>query len=474
MQLTQFSDLLVQNCQVDPQKPVVAGVSGGPDSLCMLDLLIKSKIIVFVLHVNHHLRSESDDESRMVEEFCATRNVPCLIKTADIKTLAAKKKHSIEEASRVFRYTVLFDYAREINAQAVLVAHNANDQAETMLMHLLRGAGLSGLKGMQMRSIQSLWSNSIPLVRPLLKTSREEILAYCEENNLSPAYDQSNQDTKYFRNRIRLELLPELLTYNPRIMELLTSMSDIIMVDQSFLDSESSKAWQTCLVKEGTHFALFNNQLLSDLHPALLRRVLRKAISQIEPELRDLDFASTERAVRFLDPENRVNHMHLLSNIELVKNHHTELLICKQKDILTELWPQIELMKSFVLDSKKELELGSNWKITCEESEQAPNFRKDGQSAVLDAELLYGMYLNTYIQGDRFEPYGLKGKSIKLGDYWTNIGLPEKARQNWPLLRNGNGDIIWVVGTQISDRYKITAASKRILILNLIQTPKEN
>ena len=474
MQLTQFSNLLVQNCQVDPQKPVVAGVSGGPDSLCMLDLLIKSKMMVFVLHVNHQLRSESDDESRMVEEFCAAHNVPCLIKTADIKTLAAKKKHSIEEASRVFRYTVLFDYAREINAQAVLVAHNANDQAETIMMHLLRGVGLSGLKGMQMRSIQSLWSNSIPLVRPLLKTSRGEILAYCEENNLSPAYDQSNHDTKYLRNRIRLELLPELMTYNPRITEHLASMSDIITVDQSFLDLESSIAWQTCLVKDGINFVLFNIPLLSDLHPALLRRVLRKAINQIEPELRDLDFASTERAVSFLDPENRVNHMHLLSTIELVKNHHTELLICKQKDILTELWPQIELLKSFALDCKNELELGCNWTITCEESGQAPIFRKDGLSAVLDAELLYGMYVNTYIQGDRFEPYGLKGKSIKLGDYWTNIGLPEKARQNWPLLRNGNGDIIWVVGTQISDRYKITAATKRILILNLIQTPKEN
>lgn len=474
MQYSKFSDLLVQDCLLDPQKPVVAGISGGPDSLCMLDLLIKSGIIVFVLHVNHQLRSEADDESKMVEDFCTKRNVPCHIETADIKTLAAEKKYTLEEAARVFRYAALFDYAKEVNAQAVLVAHNANDQAETVLMHLLRGSGLSGLMGMQMRSIKPNWSNTIALVRPLLKTSRGEILAYCVENGLSPNYDQSNQDTKYFRNRIRLELLPELMTYNPRIMELLASMSDIIAVDQSFLNAESGKAWQSCVVKEGEQFVLFNSLRLSELHPALVRRVLRKAIGQIEPELRDLDYASTERAVSFLDPKNRVNHMHLLSNIELVKNRNKELLICKQNDTLTELWPQIELMMSFVPDSKNKIDLGNNWIIKCEESGQAPVFRKDGQSAVLDADLLYGMYLNTYIHGDRFEPYGLHGKSIKLGDYWTNIGLPEKARQKWPLLRNGNGDIVWIIGTQISDRFKITTETKRILTLSLIQTQKEN
>jgi len=355
-----------------------------------------------------------------------------------------------------------------------LVAHNANDQAETVLMHLLRGSGLSGLKGMQMRSLQPMWSDTIALVRPLLKTSRGEILAYCEENRLSPAFDQSNQDSRYFRNRIRQELLPELMTYNPRVMELLASMSDVITTDQSYLESEALKAWQACVIKEGQHFSLFNASCLADLHPALLRKVLRKAISMIEPDLRDLDFAATERAVGFLDPKSRVNHMHLISNIELIKNRRTELLICGQNDMLAELWPQIDIMMSFVLDSVSEMELGNGWKISGEESEQVPVFSRDGKSAALDADLLFGMYLDMYTPGDRFTPYGMQGKSVKLGDYWTNIGLPEKARKKWPLLRNGNGDIIWVIGTQISDRFKISATTKRILTLHLIQMPKEN
>ncbi|MRS03586.1 tRNA lysidine(34) synthetase TilS, partial [bacterium] len=396
----------------------------------------------------------------------------CLVKTVDIKSLALKKKISVEEAARLFRYAALFDHASEVGAQAVLVAHNANDQAETVLMHLLRGSGLSGLKGMQMRSIQPMWSDSIALVRPLLKISRGEILAYCAEQGLSPAYDQSNQDTKYFRNRIRMELLPELMTYNPRVMELLASMSDVITVDQSFLEVEANKAWQKCALKEGMHFVLFNAPLLSELHPALVRRLLRKAIGQIEPELRDLDFAATERAVNFLDPKQRGNHMHLLANIEMIKNRRSELLICKQDEVLMDLWPQITLMMSFMPDHQNEVELGSHWRIRCAESEQVPEFRKDGQMAVLDADLLFGMYLNTSSAGDRFQPYGLNGKSVKLGDYWTNIGLAEKARSKWPLLRNGNGDIVWVVGTQISDRYKITSATKRVLILELIHLPK--
>jgi tRNA(Ile)-lysidine synthase len=474
MQSTHFSDLLIQKCLLDPLKPVVAGVSGGPDSLCMLDLLIKSGMKVFVLHVNHQLRSEADAESSLVKEFCSQRNVNCVIISGDILSLAAEKKISIEEAARLFRYKALFEHARTVTGQAVLVAHNANDQAETVLMHLLRGSGLCGLKGMQLRSSQSMWSDSIALVRPLLKTSRGEILAYCEENGLSPVYDQSNQDTKYFRNRIRQELLPELMTYNPRIMELLASMSDVITADQSYLESEAQKAWQSCVIKEGLYFVLFNTSCLASLHPALLRKVLRKAISMIEPDLRDLDFAATERAVSFLDPKSRVNHVHLLSNIEMIKNRRTELLICRQNDTLAELWPQIDIMMSFILDNAGELDLGTGWKISCIESEQLPVFSRDGQIAGLDAELLFGMYLDTYKPGDRFTPYGMHGKSVKMGDYWTNIGLPEKARKRWPILRNGNGDIIWVIGTQISDPYKISATTKRILILHLIQKPIEN
>jgi tRNA(Ile)-lysidine synthase len=474
MHLDHFSDLLIQNCQIDPHKPIVAGVSGGPDSLCMLDLLIKNGMKVFVLHVNHQLRLEADDEAKLVEEFCAQRNLHCLTKTADIGTMAADKNISVEEAARQFRYKALFDYAEEVGAQAVMVAHNANDQAETILMHLLRGAGLSGLMGMKMRSIQPMWSESIALVRPLLKTSRGEILAYCEANNLTPVYDQSNQDTKYFRNRIRMELLPELMTYNPRIMELLASMSDVISVDQSYIEAEAAKAYDASMIKDGQNFVLFDINNLSVLHPALLRRVLRKAITQIEPDLRDVDFAATERAVGFLDPKSHMNHMHLLSNIEMVKHRHIELLICRQNDVLTVLWPQIDLKMGFILNSNCEVDLGNTWKITCQESAQKPVFSKDGQTAALDADLVFGMYLNQHEPGDRFEPYGLNGKTIKLGDYWTNIGLPEKARSRWPLLRNGNGEIIWVVGMQISDRYKITQATKKILMLKLIQTPKTN
>lgn len=474
MQVTQFSELLIQKCQLDPLKPVVAGVSGGPDSLCMLDLLVKTGMQVFVLHVNHQLRVEADAESARVKDFCEQRNVNCVIISGDIKTIAAEKKISIEEAARSFRYSVLFDHARAVDAQAVLVAHNANDQAETVLMHLLRGSGLSGLKGMQLRSIQPMWSQTIALVRPLLKNSRGEILAYCEENNLTPVHDQSNQDTRYFRNRIRQELLPELMTYNPRIMELLASMSDVIRVDQSYLESEAQKAWQACVIKEGQHFVLFDASCLAALHPALLRKVLRKAISIIEPDLRDLDFAATERAVSFLDPKSRVNHMHLISNIEMIKNHRTELLICGQNDLLADLWPQIDIMMSFVLDNSNELNIGNGWKISCVESDKVPVFTRDGQTAALDADLLFGMYLDMYAPGDRFTPYGMNGKSVKLGDYWTNIGLPEKARKNWPLLRNGNGDIVWVIGTQISDRYKLSTATKRILTLHLVQTLKEN
>ncbi|MDP3682935.1 MAG: tRNA lysidine(34) synthetase TilS, partial [Ignavibacteria bacterium] len=121
-----------------------------------------------------------------------------------------------------------------------------------------------------------------------------------------------------------------------------------------------------------------------------------------------------------------------------------------------------------------EINLGSGWKIKYLKSEQIPTFSKDGKIAALDADLLYDLFLNNYAPGDRFTPYGMHGKTVKLGDYWTNIGLPERARKRWPLLRNGNGEIVWVIGTQISERYKITPTTKNILILNLTQMQNES
>src|SRR5512143_2120761 len=158
--------VLLDQCGLDPQKPLLAGVSGGPDSLCLLDILHSAGYPVIVAHFNHHLRPEADEEAASVAGLAQDLGLAFVTDSADVNKYAAENSLSLEEAARLLRYRFLFRVARERSAQAVAVGHTADDQVETILMHFLRGAGLAGLKGMEVRTHLPVFDAGIPLVRP--------------------------------------------------------------------------------------------------------------------------------------------------------------------------------------------------------------------------------------------------------------------------------------------------------------------
>ena len=467
MEKETFRSLLIIECRLDMNKPVLAGISGGPDSLCMLNLLLEAGQSVIVAHLNHKLRSEADDEAAKVEKFCADRGIACVIEARAVSDHAKTNKLSTEESARMLRYQFLFEQAALHNAQAVLVAHNADDQIETVLMHLLRGSGTGGLKGMQMRSMQPQWSDTIPLVRPLLKTSREEILDYCRDHDLSPVFDQSNLDSKYFRNRIRHELLPELTTYNPRIRELLLRTSEVFGSEDEYLNDQVEKAWKECLIQQGGGFVVFSRPMMAALHPALSKRMLRRAIQLADPGLRDIDFKALQRAFEFLEKNHHANHLSLLSDVEMIKNLRDQIIVCRKQDPLVVLWPRVEPGGHVPLKLQGITELGNGWQINSELVDSHLAIEKDEMTGTLDAAGISNLFIDTCKTGDVFSPYSLAGKKVKLGDYWTNKGLAERARSHWPLVRNQNREILWIAGFQISENFKVTAATKRCLVMRL-------
>ena len=201
----------------------------------------------------------------------------------DIAAYAKENGLSVEEAARKRRYPFLYNVAEKHQAQAVAVGHNADDQAETVLMHLLRGAGLDGLSGMRMRSYNADWNEQIPLVRPLLQTWREEILAYCEEHELEPLIDSSNTDTVYFRNRLRHELLPNLETYNPQIKPQLWRMADTLAGDREIVEQHINAVWDKVLVEDSQDCLTFNRQTFLEKGQGVQRRLLRRALNQLRP-----------------------------------------------------------------------------------------------------------------------------------------------------------------------------------------------
>lgn len=468
MVLGKFSEVLTQRCELDCNRPVVAGISGGPDSLCLLDLLLQNNLRVIVGHVNHLLRPEAAQEADFVAQYCSFRSVDYVVAELNVAQTAEKFHLSVEEAGRKLRYEFLFELAMKENAQAVLVAHTSDDQVETILMHMLRGSGLAGLRGMDVRQERNAWSKSIPLVRPLLFFSRAEVLDYCQERGLTPIIDKSNDEITFFRNRIRKELIPLLTTYNPQIKERLISMGDVVKIEDDFVSQELVRAWADAIVEESDHYIHFSRDKVAKLHPAILRRLVKQSIQQLDPKTRNISHETIIQATQFLLQSPPGDRIDLPGNLELFKYLKKSIILCNISETLDDLWPQVRQTMPLEGITKDGLPLNGDWKLYL--SDDLIMDRADPWRCWLDAEKLQNLSLSKFQPGDKFVPLGMNGKTQKLGDYWTNQGLPVRARENWPLIRSGN-EIAWIPGFRVSEETKVTTKTRKILSLQL---KKEN
>jgi len=463
-----FLSTLKVDCGLNMEKSILLGFSGGPDSLCLLYLLLESGARVHAAHLDHGLRESSASEADHAQQLCLELGVPCAVKRLDVAVYAASHQISIEESARLLRYQFLFEEAVRNHDQAVLVGHNANDQVETVLMHLLRGSGLSGLAGMRHILLPNPWSDVIPLVRPLLKYDREEIDQILQERGLQPVLDASNTDTIYFRNRIRKELLPILGTYNPQIRRRLINMAEVIAVEDDYLSNEVNKTWSVVIIEQGEKYLVFDRKKTSALHPALLRRVLRRAISWMDNTLRDIDFTVINRVAEFCKNPSQTNRVDLLAGIELFIYFKDRLVMAYESDPIHQLWPQITGIGDVEIPIPGELQLNGYWKITAStRSSYVPS--TDRMIAQLDAKKLTGSTTIGRVKpGDRFAPYGYDGITKKVGDFWTGEGLPARARHNWPIVRSG-GEIIWIPGFRIADSVKVDSTTTDIIRFELVK-----
>mgnify|MGYP000957941121 CR=1 FL=1 len=468
MDCDEFLKLLYQTCGIDPNLPVIAGISGGPDSMCLLDLLHRCGVQTVAAHLDHSLRPESASEAVFVANKCQEYGIPFISQQVDVAEYSKQKSLAIEEGARVLRYEFLFTQAQKHEAQAVLVAHHADDQVETVLMHLMRGSGLSGLAGMRMKLLPNPWSNKIPLVRPLLHTWREEIIKYCLDRNLEPVQDLSNLDTRYYRNRIRHDLIPLLQTYNPLIKERLQKTSEVIDLEDDLLQSLTEKSFNEVVLQKNEKFIEFDRKGLKDLHPALMRRILRHAIYMLNQSLRDIEFDAIERGVDFIRQQNRSNQEVLCSGLSIFCSFHDRLVIAFDGDPLLDLWPQLDSNATLSIPVQGETRINDKW-IVRTAFTPIRKATKDPYTCQMDPESLKGeLTIDSVRAGERFMPFGMNGKSMKMGDFWTNAGLPARARKNWPLLRSGD-QIIWVPGFRIADNVRVTKNTRQILQIEVLK-----
>ena len=260
---------------------VVLGVSGGPDSIFMLDTLRKlkeNKILdceLVVAHVNHMIREEAIDDEQYVLDYCKKNNIECYAKRIDVQKYANNNKVGTEEAGRILRYEFFDEILEHTNSQKIAIAHNKNDKAETIIMNLLRGAGLTGLKG-----IEPIRNNKY--IRPILEMERNEIEEYCEYNSLNPRIDKTNFENTYTRNKIRNIIIPYIKEeFNPNIIDAMNRLSQVVTEDEVFLDEITKEELNKIIINKNSNEIVLDLKEFNTLNKVIQKRMVFFAMSQI-------------------------------------------------------------------------------------------------------------------------------------------------------------------------------------------------
>ncbi len=447
------------------QKLVVA-VSGGPDSVCLLHILVKLQkeldIKLHVAHLNHQLRgAESEADARYVAELAQRLDIPATIERHDVNSYQSQHHTSLEEAAREVRYTFLARVAGAVGAAGAVVGHTVDDHVETILMHLIRGSGTRGLKGLQPLSRWQSSGASLTVIRPMLPLSREETTAYCQQYRLNPCTDESNTSLMPFRNRIRHELLPQLQSYNPQVAEALLRTARIAADDLDFIDKEVARVWRRVARKQANTVILDKQSFLS-LPPALKRHLLRNAIEELLGSLKDIEARHIEEVMGILGkPAGK--KISLPDGLTFTIDYDRYLL-----------GSDAAALSPFpILGSDIKLNIPGKtgvpgWGIEAiivdpsgakEKIEEANDL-----TAVFDFDKTGNQLTVRRRQpGDRFQPLGMS-QPKKLNEFMIDARIPQAWRQRIPIVCSPE-QIIWVVGWRIDERARVSPNTKKVLCL---------
>lgn len=451
-----------------PATPWILGVSGGPDSLALLHILYRlypdGELIV--AHLNHRLRPPAVSEAKFVRDTAVSLNLPFHQQSVDVAALARREGFSIEEAARLARYDFLAALARQNEMAVIAVGHNADDQAETVLMHLLRGSGLAGLRGMQPLSpapgAPDLW-----LARPLLAISRAEIQAYCAEHQLRPVDDASNRDLTYLRNRVRHRLLPELETYNPQIRERLRHLAAVTTADYALLEGLVDEAWADVRMDQGRGWVRLERAAWKAQPLSLRRALLRRAARQLVPSPVEIGFRPIEGARRLAEREESGGEATLPGGVRLRVGYQTLELTVDDTAVPLEK-PQLPAARSYTLSVPGVLPLAGGWRLRAtlapEATPEQVKGNRDPWRAYVDVGERERVQVRPRRSGERFQPLGMGGHHARLQDVMVNRQIDAPLRERWPLVALPD-HLVWVVGHHMDRRARVTAVSDRVVLL---------
>lgn len=439
---------------LSPNQMLILGVSGGTDSLALmhsfLHLREKLPIQIHVATFDHGIRGQmADDDVRFVEHLAVKWDLPYTIGRGDVPQYARDNRYSLEMASRRLRYDFLAEVAKVQGANTVAVAHHADDQAETILMHIIRGSGLTGLRGMQVSSPMPYHPN-FTLIRPLLTVTREELEQYCREHQLEPRHDATNDNADYHRNRIRHQLIPLLRDMNPAVVESLGRLADSVTVDDSYLKEELQNILLHHTKMEEQRWFLYR-EIFLDTHESLQRRFIIHAFQTLNQSDASISQVNVLRAVQVAQ-DGQVGALVELGGGIRLRLGYKGLFIEKENLPLDEDDFRLIPKNSEVnINIPHHLSVG---KIHIKVSDDKP----EHEPFVLMLRKGVKLKLRTRRAGDKFSPKGMGGHSRRLKEWMIDRKIPRHIRDMIPLVE-ADGEIVAIC---IGDTWHFAEFSQRI------------
>jgi len=477
--MKEVADFIRSEGLFEPGQLVILGVSGGADSLCLLDVLHRLGLPLLVAHFDHGLRPESGQDALRVQEMAAVRGLEFEVERGALGKERYLLEGSLEAAARHARYRFLLRVATERGAQRLATGHTADDQIETLLMNLLRGAGPDGLRGMKPLTPIGSWpefgpgiKSEVQLARPLLRFNRAQTRAYCARQGLAPISDASNQDRRFLRNRVRHDLLESLEAYNPEVRQALLRTSQIMGDVADLLETLAAQAWIGCVRLAGEGALAFEAAAFAQEPLAIQRRMLRRAVEQLGVPTREAGFEAVER-VRTAMLGEGPTRLSLPGRLAVERVGDEWLLAGSDAEVTFPDYPLLDAPVEVKVPDSGFIALAGGWRLSVgrESVEESVLDHVSGaMSALFDADkITLPVILRSAIEGERMAPFGMSGR-VKLSDVFINHKVPRRLRRRWPVVTAG-GEILWVPGLRRGSVAPVGPSTRRVLELSLVPPP---
>ncbi len=457
--ITKVSATIKKHSMLSDKEKILVGLSGGPDSVCLLYVLdnLKDRFMLdlHATYIDHGLRpEETPEEIEFCKKTCERLSIPFIAKMIDVKTYAKEQGLNRQEAARESRYRIFHETAYEVNAHKIALGHTADDQAETLLMRLFRGSGPTGLSG-----IPPVRGN---IIRPLIEIERKEIERFLDDGKIDFIVDSSNLKRDYLRNKIRLSFIPILKEFNPNIIETLSKTAAIFRDDEKYFEIMVAKTIMKLISrKTNTRIELFLVPF-EIMDKVIMRRVLRRAIEETKG-LREINFTHIEDIIELIKEGKAGDRLYLPKGIRVIKEYST-LILTSEPPVKLNTYiftvPGETILKEAGILIKASIVNSQDSGLRTQNSGLWTTF------GIFDADkITFPLIVRPRKNGDFFYPLGF-GKRKKLQDFFVDGKVPRDERDRIPLIISGE-NIVWVVRYRGDERFKVTEETKRVLKLEV-------